>query len=125
MHEIEYISHTEYTPPSLLPLSPPPLKNNHRRFKQEIGGYTQALAEQGFLLTHWEVVRDLWMDSLRSSPYMEAYELQNMELGTESALYRFFTQHVVTPAVAAINAMDKVYEDSSNAELVSSRGWWW
>lgn len=49
---------------------------------------------------------------------MEAYELQNMELGTESALYRFFTQHVVTPAVAAINAMDKVYEDSSNAKLV-------
>ena len=54
-----------------------------------------------------------------SSPYMEAYELQSMELGPESALYRFFTQHVMAPAVAAINAMDTVYEDSSNAYLVS------
>lgn len=49
---------------------------------------------------------------------MEAYELQNMELGVESAVYRFFTLHVLTPAMGAINAMDSVYEDSANANMV-------
>lgn len=84
-------------------------------------GYAQMLAEQGFLLTHWEVVRDLWMEALKSSPYMEAYELQNMELGVESAVYRFFTLHVVTPMSAAIAEMEDVFEDPSNAKMVRAR----
>ena len=62
------------------------------------------------------------MDALKISPYMEAYELHNMKLGVESAAYRFFTLHVLTPAVRAINDMDKVYEDTANATKVSG-GW--
>ena len=56
---------------------------------------------------------------------MEAYELHNMELGVDSAAYRFFTLHVLTPAVGAINDMDKVYEDTANASKVGEgvRGW--
>lgn len=83
-----------------------------------MAGYARTLAEQGFLFTHWEVVRDLWMDALKTSPYMEAYELQNMELGTGSAAYRFFTLHVVNPMTSAIGAMEKVYEEPVNAQMV-------
>lgn len=86
-------------------------------------GYAQMFAEQGLLLTHWEVVRDLWMEALRGSPYMETYELQNMELGIESAAYRFFTLHVVNPMSSAIAAMESVYEDPSNARVVSGPLW--
>lgn len=49
---------------------------------------------------------------------MEAYELQNMEAGVDSAVYRFFTRHVLAPAVEAINAMDRLYDDKDNAKLV-------
>lgn len=84
-----------------------------------MASYCQILAEQGFLLTHWEMVRDLWIEALRSSPYIEAYELQNMELGIESAAYRFFTLHVVNPMSSAIEAMEDVYDDPANARVVS------
>ena len=85
---------------------------------QDIDGYAQTLAEQGFLLTHWEVVRDLWLDALKSSPYMEAYELRNMELGTGSAAYRFFQLCVLRPMAESIARMEDVYQDDSNAQLV-------
>eukprot|EP00904_Undaria_pinnatifida_P005311 jgi/Undpi1/190/HiC_scaffold_1.g00187.m1 len=95
------------------------LHPNPNQAHQDVQGYAQALAEQGFLLTHWEVLRELWMDALKISPYMEAYELHNMKLGVESAAYRFFTLHVLTPAVRAINDMDKVYEDTANATKIA------
>lgn len=85
---------------------------------QDVRGYSKTLAEQGFLLTHWEVVRDLWMDAMRSSPYMEAYELANMDLGTASAAYRFFELHVLKPMAEAIAEMEGVYQDDTNAQLV-------
>jgi len=91
---------------------PPPPRH------QEIAGYAQTLAEQGFLLTHWEVVRDLWLDALRNSPYMEAYELRNMKLGKGSAAHRFFELHVLRPMAGAISMMEAVYQDESNAQLV-------
>lgn len=79
------------------------------------------LAEQGFLLTHWELVRDLWVDALKSSPYMEAYELRNMALGTGSAMYRFFELHVLRPTSLAIERMEDVYDNDKNAELVREK----
>lgn len=85
---------------------------------QDVRGYSKTLAEQGFLLTHWEVMRDLWMDSMKSSPYMEAYELANMDLGTASAAYRFFELHVLKPMAGAIAEMEGVYQDDTNAKLV-------
>lgn len=91
---------------------------------QDVVGYAKTLAEQGFLLTHWEVVRDLWMDAMRSSPYMEAYELQNMGLGTASAAYRFFELHVLRPMAEAIAEMEEVYQDDTNAQLVCNLVIW-
>eukprot|EP00752_Nemacystus_decipiens_P005386 g4883.t1 len=85
---------------------------------QDVRGYSKTMAEQGFLLTHWEVVRDLWMDAMRRSPYMEAYELANMDLGTESAAYRFFELHVLKPMAEAIADMEGFYQDETNAQLV-------
>lgn len=76
------------------------------------------MAEQGFVLTHWEIVRDLWLYALNVSPYMEAYEKQNMELGTGSAVYRFFTLYVMGPAVSAILEMESFYENPFNTQLV-------
>lgn len=73
------------------------------------------------MLTHWEVLRDLWLYVLEDSPYMETYEKQNMKLGAGSAVYRFFTLHVMGPAVSTIVAMDNFYEDPSNAQLVRPR----
>ncbi|CAM9914530.1 unnamed protein product, partial [Hapterophycus canaliculatus] len=87
---------------------------------QDVGGYAHMLAEQGFLLTHWELVRDLWVDALSSSPYMEAYELRNMELGAGGAVYRFFELHVLRPASRAIARMEDVYDNQENARLVRS-----
>lgn len=77
------------------------------------------LAEDGFLPQHWVVVRDLWMEAMQGSPYMEAYELHNMELGTNSAAYRFFTLHVMKPLTSAITAMEDVYEDAENMLMVN------
>lgn len=88
-------------------------------FKQTVAGYAQMLAENGFLLKHWMVVRDLWLEALKDSPYMEAYEKMNMDLGTDSAAYRFFTQHVLQPMTSAITAMDEVYENPTNTAMVS------
>lgn len=101
--------------PSFLAASPP---IHPRSCVQDVGGYSKTLAEQGFLLTHWEIVRDLWMDAMRSSPYMEAYELQNMERGMASAAYRFFELHVLKPMAEAIAEMESLYQDESNSQLV-------
>lgn len=106
-----YSCHLPAPPPGLLACS-------RARGAQDIGGYSRTLAEQGFLLTHWEIVRDLWMDAMRSSPYMEAYELQNMDLGVASAAYRFFELHVLKPMAEAIAGMESVYQDKTNAQLV-------
>lgn len=85
---------------------------------QDVLGYAKTLAEQGFLLTHWEIVRDLWMDAMKSSPYMETYELQNMELGAASAAYRFFQLRILKPMAEAIAEMESLYQDDTNAKLV-------
>ena len=90
-------------------------------WKQDIDGYVQTLAEQGFLVAHWEAVRDLWVEALKASPYMEDYERQNMELGTGGATYRFFTLHVLRPVVSAIVAAESYYGKPSNAKLVGVR----
>lgn len=88
------------------------------KLTQDLAGYCRTLAEQGLLFSHWELIRDLFVDALKASPYMEAYELQNMELGTDSAAYRFFTLHVVKPMTMAIAAMEEDYDDPANAQMV-------
>ena len=83
-----------------------------------MAGYAQTLAEAGLTIAQWALIRDLWLDALKASPYMEEYELTNMELGVDSAAYRFFTVHVMRPMHEAIADVEAFYGDPLRARLV-------
>ena len=47
-------------------------------------------ADLGLQLRHWLKVRQVWMWMLFKTPYLEAYDREDLAKGADSALYKFF-----------------------------------
>ncbi len=82
----------------------PPEKGNGLDSVEEYGA---LFADIGMRPQHWLKARQVWMWMLPSIPYLEEYDRDNLSLGTNSALYKFFNTHVIIPMVEAIDRYEK------------------
>jgi sulfite reductase alpha subunit-like flavoprotein/nitric oxide synthase oxygenase domain/subunit/hemoglobin-like flavoprotein len=69
--------------------------------------YTTLLADLGMRPEHWLTARRVWMWMLSHIPHLEEYDRENLNKGTLSAAYRFFTLHILPPAVESIAQYDE------------------
>ena len=74
---------------------------------QPVSHYAGLLADLGMRPHHWITARRVWTWTLSHTPHLEEYDRDNLNTGTQSAMYRFFTLHIMPPATAAINAYDE------------------
>ncbi len=63
--------------------------------------YATLLADLGMRPSHWHTARRVWLWTLQQIPHLEEYDRENLEKGSESAMYRFFTIAILTPALAS------------------------
>ncbi len=71
-----------------------------------VGEYAELLADLGMRPRHWMTARRVWAWTLSHIPYLEDYDRENLAKGVHSAMYRFFTRHLLPPALEAIQAYD-------------------
>lgn len=71
-----------------------------------LAGYATLLADLGMRPAHWLTACRVWTWALSHIPHLEEYDRENLSKGTLSAAYRFFTLHVLPPALVAINEYD-------------------
>ena len=81
--------------------------------------YGRLFADMGMRPSHWRVFRDALIWVLPSVPYFEEYELSNLELGQDSAWYRFLNGHVVAPMLKAIERHDDSLDEGGLNSLKS------
>jgi len=89
----------------------PPEKGDDFDTVEEFGA---LFADLGMRPKHWLKARQIWMWMLPSIPYLEEYDLENLEQVTNSALYKFFNTHVILPMAAAIQR----YENALPPEML-------
>lgn len=77
--------------------------------------YTALLANLGMRTHHWLTARRVWTWVLLQIPGLEDYDRENLTKGVHSAPYRFFTIHLLTPALAAT----KQYAEALTPEMIS------
>ena len=63
---------------------------------------------------HWMTARRVWAWMLPHVPYLEEADREDLAKGTHSAAYRFFTKHVLPPALGAI----REYDEALTPEMV-------
>ncbi len=78
----------------------PPEKGDGLNSVEEYGA---LFADIGMQPKHWLKARQVWMWMLPSIPYLEEYDRENLSLGSDSALDKFFNTHVILPMVEAID----------------------
>ena len=69
--------------------------------------YAALLADLGMRPKHWLTARRVWAWMLPHIPYLEEYDRENLAKGVHSALYRFFSRHILPPALLAIREYDE------------------
>ena len=69
--------------------------------------YAALLADLGMRPKHWLTARRVWAWMLPHVPYLEEYDRENLAKGVHSALYRFFSRHILPPALLAIQHYDE------------------
>ena len=69
--------------------------------------YGKFFAEIGLRPQHWVKARQVWMWMLPSVPYLEEYDREDLQKGSNSALYRFFDTYIILPMVAAVQHYDE------------------
>ncbi|MFD2935675.1 nitric oxide synthase oxygenase [Spirosoma flavum] len=80
-----------------------------------VDDYVRLLADLGMRPNHWITARRVWIWALLQVPYLEEYDRENLAKGVNSAMYRFFTIAVLTPALEA----SKQYVDALSPEMIS------
>jgi nitric oxide synthase oxygenase domain/subunit len=80
--------------------------------------YFTLFAEMKISCAHWEELRGLFLDSVLASPYMEAYELDDCNTGPSSAIWRFFTLHVMAPAYERAEALSALMVAPGSSTLL-------
>ena len=69
--------------------------------------YATLLADLGMRPAHWLTARRVWTWVLSHAPHLEEYDRENLSKGTQSAMYRFFTLHILPPVTEAIRRYDE------------------
>ena len=59
-------------------------------------------ADMGLRPRHWIKARQVWMWMLPSIPYLEDYDHEDLTKGVNSALYKFFSTHIILPMAEAV-----------------------
>jgi sulfite reductase alpha subunit-like flavoprotein/nitric oxide synthase oxygenase domain/subunit/hemoglobin-like flavoprotein len=70
------------------------------------GDYAALLADLGMRPNHWLTARRVWTWVLSHIPHLEEYDRENLNKGTLSATYRFFTLYILPSALDAIDRYD-------------------
>ena len=83
--------------------------------------YGRLFADVGMRPEHWVKARQVWMWMLPSIPYLEDYDREDLQKGTNSALYKFFNTHVILPMAEAVQR----YEAALPPELVQQMAESW
>lgn len=81
---------------------------------ETVEDYGALFADIGMRPQHWIKARQVWMWMLTSVPYLEEYDRQDLDKGTNSALYSFFNTHVILPMVEAMRR----YEEALPPEML-------
>ncbi len=86
----------------------------NREGYKTVADYTALLADLGMRPNHWHTARRVWLWTLAQIPHLEEYDRENLEKGTDSAMYRFFTISILTPALAST----KEYAEALTPEMM-------
>ncbi len=76
--------------------------------------YGKLFADLGMRAEHWQAARKVWLWMLPKIPYLGEYEAENMETGSSSALYKFFSKHVMAPMFQAVI----VYDEALTSKMI-------
>ena len=79
--------------------------------------YGRLFADMGMRPEDWRVFRDSLLWVLPSVPYIEDYELKNLELGKDSAWHRFLNGYVRRPMLEAIHLHDAQIDSARLQDL--------
>lgn len=82
--------------------------------------YGKLFADLGLRPQHWLTASKVWMWMLPSIPYLEEYDQENLQTGTESALYKFFVSHIIHPMVKAIHDYEAVFSADMKQQMANS-----
>lgn len=85
----------QLTPPTVAPHQRGYCPHQPNRLRESIGW----LNKLGMQRRHWFAARRVWCWTLARVPHFEPYDQQNLALGSESAMYRFFTLSILTPVL--------------------------
>lgn len=66
---------------------------------------------------HWLTARRVWIWMLPHIPHLEEYDRDNLTKGIHSALYRFFSRHILPPALLAIQQYDEALSPDMMPQL--------
>jgi sulfite reductase alpha subunit-like flavoprotein/nitric oxide synthase oxygenase domain/subunit/hemoglobin-like flavoprotein len=69
--------------------------------------YGRFFAGIGLRPHHWLKARQVWIWMLPSIPYLEEYDREDLQRGTNSALYKFFNAHIILPMAEAVKRYDE------------------
>ena len=79
----------------------------------------QQFAQLGMRPRHWKEARALFLLTMsRVNPYLEENDAELLAQGTNSCAYRFWTYHVMKPALLAIKEVDDLFESEENCQLL-------
>ena len=67
---------------------------------------------------HWLTARKVWVWMLGEIPYIEEYERENLRRGHGSAPFKFFTRHIVQPAIEA----GRAYDEALTPDMIEQMG---
>ncbi|GAB2519045.1 nitric oxide synthase oxygenase [Spirosoma aerophilum] len=77
--------------------------------------YVGLLTDLGMRTEHWLTARRAWLWVQLQVPHLDDYDRENLAKGANSAMYRFFTLAILTPALAAA----KLYEEALTPQMIS------
>jgi len=76
-------------------------------------------AQLGMRPRHWKEARVIFLTSIKNAnPYLEENDIELLDLGLDSCTYRFWTHHVMKPALFAVKAMDDIFDSEENRKAL-------
>lgn len=82
----------------------PPEKRN---FVDTVEDFATLFTDIGMRPQHWLKAQQVWMWMLPSIPYLEEYDREDLNKGTDSALYKFFNIYIILPMVESVHLYEQ------------------
>ena len=79
--------------------------------------FVTLFTDLGMRPRHWLSARKVWIWMLNEIPYLEEYERDNLRHGQGSAAFKFFTRHIVAPALEAHASYEQALTPDMVAEM--------